>query len=250
MYWADRINTVTGGVLLVFGALLVLSVALDVTSTSASPLARGDTEEILRDLDSDRTLWALVRALNIATDAVVMLVMAAVLYVLLRDRSHTLAAVGALGLLGGAAGFAATDTAVVSLGYLASDFLEKGGAEGVVAGDPVILQSARTLLLLSMFATLCGLSSTGTGLLAWGVLIATAPEGEVNPPRWVGGLCGVSGLLMLSGWVAVAHWDTGMTLIFAGLVTSFLFVCILGGWLLFRAGQGEARADSRLAAAH
>lgn len=248
MYWADRINRVTGGVLLVFAALFVATFALEMTLTEANPLARGETEEILRDLDSNRAVWTLVRALNIAMDAAVMLVMAGVLYLLLRDRSQLLAAAGAFGLVGGAVGFAATDTATVTLGYLAADFLDEGGAGGVSAGDPVILQSARTVMLLSLIATLCALTAMGVGLLAFGALIATAPEGEVNPPRWIGALCGVSGLLMPFGWVVAAHWETGMTLIFAGMATAFLFVCILGGWLLFRTEQGEARADTRLAA--
>lgn len=248
MFWADHINRVTGVVLLVFAALLVSTFALELTLTEANPLARGETEEILRDLDSNRTVFSLVRALNIATDAAVMLVLAAVLYLLLRDRSQVLAAAGAFGLIGGAVGFAATDTATVTLGYLAADFLEEGGPGGVAAGDPVILQSARTVLLLSFFATLCALTAMGVGLLAFGALIATAPEGEVNPPRWIGALCGVSGLLMPFGWVVAAHWETGMTLIFAGLATALLFVCILGGWLLLRTEQGKARADTRPAA--
>ncbi|GAB4323725.1 MAG: hypothetical protein Kow0010_05230 [Dehalococcoidia bacterium] len=240
MFWAERIPKVAGVVLLVFAALVVVSIALDLGTTDANPLARGDTETMLRDIDDNRTMFVLVTVGNMATDAVATLALAAVLYLLFRDRSQTLALFAAFGLVAGGIGFVTTDAATSTLAYLAADFVDEGGPGGIGAGDPVILQAARTVGTFSMLSALAAFTSVGFGIVAVGTLVAVAPEGATNPPRWLGALAIVSGLVAGGSWVATANFDVGMAILFIGMAGMIVFLVVLGGWLLFRGEPAEA----------
>lgn len=246
MFWADRVNRLAGVVLLVFAALLVVSIALGSTTT-ANPLARGETEEMLRDMNDDETLTGVLSAVNVASDTVVLVVLAGALYVAFRDRSPALAVLGALSFAAASVAFALTDATGVALQYLAADFTSEGGAAGVAAGDPAILQSARVLALPAFLGVLVALTFVGVGLLSFGLLIATAPEGELNPPRWMGFLAAASGLVAFFGWIVVADWETGMAVVAVAMVGIVAFAVVLGGWLLARAETPEARRSARAA---
>jgi hypothetical protein len=234
MFWAERTTKVAGVVLLVFAALVIVSMALDIDTTGANPLARSDTEQLLRDIDDGGTLFVLATAGSIATDAVATLALAAVLYLLFRDRSQTLALFAAFGLVAAAIGFTTSYAANLTLVYLAADFVDEGGAGTIAAGDSVILQSARTIVVFSMVSVFIALTSAGSGLVSIGALIAVAPEGAVNPPRLLGALAIVSGLLAAAAWAATANFDLGMTFLLIGLLGVVVFMLILGGWLLSR----------------
>lgn len=246
MFWADRMNRIAGIVLLVFAALLVVSIALGSTTT-ANPLARGDTEEMLRDINRDNTLTGVLSAVNIASDAVVLLVLAGALYLTFRDRSPALALLGASGLAAASVVFALTDAAGVALQYLAADFVVEGGAEGVAAGDPAILQSARALAASTFLGVLVAFTFVGVGLSSFGALIAAAPEGFVNPPRWLGFIAMASAVGTFLGWVVIAHWETGIAVVAVAMVGTVVFAVILGGWLLVRAETSEARPSATAA---
>lgn len=241
MFWANRTEKVAGVVLLVFAVLVVVSVALDFGTTDANPLARGDTEELLRDIEDSGTLFALVNVANIATDAAATLALAAVLYLLFRDRSQPLALFAAFGVAAGGIGFMTTDAANVTMTYLAADFVEEGGAGAIPTGDPVILQTARAIVALALISVFVAFTSIGFGMVAVGILLVAAPEGAVNPPRWLGALAIVTGLLAAASWVTLANYDAGMTLLTIGMLGMLTFLVILGGWLLFRGEPGEAR---------
>ncbi len=241
MFWEDRTTRVAGAVLLVFVVLVIASIALDWNTTNANPLARNDTEELLRDIEDGGTLFALINAVNIATDAVATLAMAAVVYLLFRDRSQMLALFAAFGLMAGAIGFTTGYAANVTLAYLAADYVEEGGAGTIAAGDPVILQTARAIAALSMISVFVAFTSIGFGIVSIGAVIAVAPEGAVNPPRWSGALAIVTGVLAAASWVTLANYDAGMTVLFFGMVGMLVFLVVLGGWLLIHNEPGQAR---------
>jgi len=242
MFWADRSNKVAGVTLLLLVALVIVNTVLVTAAVGdADPLKRGDIEGMLRDINDNEALYFLGIAFSIATDAVVLLAAAAMLYLVLRDRSRVLAMLGFAGLLASGIAFLAADTASLTVGVLAADFVEKGGAGGIAAGDPVILQSARAVAALQGLADSIGNTALGFGLLALGSLLAWAPAGEVNPPRWLGGLAILSGLAMLLSWVAAANEDVGIVIVSIGIIGTLLLLVILGGWLLIQPERGEAR---------
>ena len=144
MFWADRTNKVAGVTLLLLVALVIVNTVLVTAAVGdADPLKRGDIEGMLRDINDNEALYFLGIAFSIATDAAVLLAAAVMLYLVFRDRSRVLAMLGFAGLLAAGIAFLAADTASLTVGVLAADFVEKGGAGGIAAGDPVILQSAR-----------------------------------------------------------------------------------------------------------
>ncbi|MBI2913791.1 MAG: DUF4386 family protein [Chloroflexi bacterium] len=242
MFWADRTNKVAGVTLLLLAALVIVNLVLVTAAVGdADPVKRGDIEGMLRDINDNKALFFLGTAFSIATDAAALLAAAAMLYLVFCDRSRVLALLAFVGLLAAGIAFLAADTASLTVGVLAADFVEKGGAGGIAADDPVILQSARAVAAFSGLADPIGNTALGFGLLALGSLLARAPEGEVNPPRWLGGLAILSGLAMLLGWVVAADTDTGIVVISIGIIGTLLLLVILGGWLLIQPERGESR---------
>lgn len=242
MFWADRTNKLAGVTLLLLAALAIIALVLETVALGdADPMARGDIEDALRDINDNEAVYFLGTAVDIA-DEVVVLAAAALLYLVFRDRSRALALFGAFGLVAAGVAFLAADTAELTVGLLAADFVEEGGAGGIAAGDPVILQSARAVAAFEGLADLIGLTTLAFGVLALGSLLAWAPDAEANPPRWLGGLAVLSGLALLLTWIVAAAEAVGITLSLIGLIGSLLWLVILGGWLLIQPERGEARA--------
>lgn len=243
MFFADRITKMAGVALLLLAALLVITSIVDTAAVGdANPLARGDTEALLADINDNQSLVAVNAAFNIAIDTVVLLVIAAVLYLLFRDRSRVLALFAAFGFLGAGVAFTAGDAGGLTLLFLAADFVEEGGPGGIATGDPVILESARVVSAFLMLSVLTGVTALGFGLIALGALLTWAPEGEVNPPRWLGALAILAGVGMFLNWVMAANWEIGVVFAFAGGILALLLLVILGGWLLM---QPEPRVAAR-----
>jgi hypothetical protein len=246
MFWAGRINKIAGVTLVFLAALVIATDVLNtVVAGDSNLLARGDIEDLLRDINKSEALFFLGTAFDIASN-VVLLAAAAVLYLLFRDRSRVLALFGAFGFLASGVALTAADAGGLTLGFLAADYVEKGGPGGMAVGDPVILESARAVGAFGMLLALCGLSALGLGLIALGGLLAGAPEGEVNSPRWVGYLSVLAGVGMLLSWALAADWDAGNVISLVGEIGALLVLVILGGWLLIQP-EKEVRPATRLA---
>lgn len=242
MFWADRTNKLAGVTLLLLAALVIVDAVLETVALGdADPMARSDIEGMLRDINDNGASFFLGTAFSIASDAVVLVAAAAMVYLVFRDRSQALALFAFVGLFAAGVAFLAADAASMTVGLLAADFVEGGGPGGIAAGDPVILQSARAVAAFGGLADLIGLTALAFGLLALGSLLAWAPGAEMNPPRWLGGLAVLSGLALLLSWVGAAAEDVGITLSLIGIVGSLLWLVILGGWLLFQPDRGQVR---------
>ena len=245
MFWADRINRVAGVTLLLLALGIILSIAFTLFAVGDSdPIERGEIEEALRDINGNEALFFLGTGFSIATDAAISLAAGAGLYLLLRDRSRLLALFGFVGLVAGGIAFMAGDAGTLTLGVLAQDFVEEGGPGSIAAGDPVILQSARAVGALTGFTFQIAFTAIGFGLLAFGALITWAKDGDVNPPRWLGGLAILSALAILLSWLAAVDNDLGDVFFLISNIGVLLFLIVLGGWLLMQPETGEAGAPA------
>ena len=245
MFWADRINKVAGVTLLLLALGIILNLAFTISAVGDSdPVKRAEIEGFLRDINDNEALFFLGTGFSIATDAAISLAAAAGLYLVLRDRSRLLALFGFAGLVAGSIAFIASDASLLALGLLAQDFVEKGGAGGIAAGDPVILQSARTVGVITAFTFQIAFTAIAFGLLAFGTLITWAKVGTVNPPRWLGGLAILSALAMLLSWLGAVDTDLGDVIFLIANLGVLLFLIVLGGWLLMQPETGEAGAPA------
>jgi hypothetical protein len=242
MFWADRTTKAAGLALLLLVTLAIVNIVLVTLAVGdADPTKRGDIEEILRDINGNEALFFLGSAFSIATDAVALLVVGALLFLVFRDRSPLLALLGFAGLVGSGVAFLAADAANLTVAVLAADFVQEGGPAGIAAGDPVILQSARAVAAFSGFIDPIGSTTLGLALLSIGALIAWAPNGEVNPPRWLGALGLLAGLGNALTWVFLVAEAVGIVLLTIAIIATLLLLVILGVWLLIQPEQEEAR---------
>lgn len=250
MFWADRISKLAGITLLLLVVLGLIGTGLLETLALGDndPTARGDVEGLLRDINDNKALFMTGLAFDHASNALVLLA-APLLYLLLRDRSQPLAFFTFIGLAAAGIAFLASDAASMAVGLLAADFLEEGGAGGLAAGDPAILQSARAVAAFAGLVDLVGLTPLALGFVALGALLGWAPEAEFNPPRWLGGLAVVSGVSLLLSWVTLASIVVGAALSAAGIIGSLLLLVILGGWLVLQPERHSELVEARRAVA-
>jgi Domain of unknown function (DUF4386) len=250
MFWADRTNKVAGIALVLLTVLIVMNVVFVMTAVGvADQTARGDIEGLLRDIRDHQASYFFGTACSVAVDAVVVEAAGAMLYLVLRDRSRTLALLGFVGFLVAGIAFLAADAANLTLGLLAADFVEKGGAGSIPAGDPVILQSARAVGIFGGVLEPIGSTAIAFGFLAFGALLIRAPQGTVNPPRLLGALSVIAGLALLLGWTRAANADVGDVIATVGYVGGPLWFLILGAWLLNQPERQPEPAQARRAPA-
>jgi hypothetical protein len=250
MFWADRINKVAGTALLVLAGLIILNFALLTTALgSGDPTDRGDVEGVLRHINDHQASYFLGTASGIINDAIVLMAAGAMLYLVFRDRSRVMGLFGFVGLLLAAAAFIAADAANITLGFLAADFVEKGGAGAIASGDPAILETARAVALFGAVLEQVGSTAIAFGLLAFGALIASAPRGAVNPPRWIGVLPIIAGAALLLGWIGIANASIGDGIATIGYIGTPLWLLILGAWLLNQPDGQRQPTTARPAAA-
>jgi hypothetical protein len=240
MFWADRINKVAGVTLLLLALGLIISIASDVGVSDADPFDRGEIDDFLRDVNDSEALAVVGLIADLAIDAAIGIVAAAGLYLVFRERSRLLALFGFAFIFGGSVAFIAADAATVPLIVLAEDFVEKGGAGGIAAGDDVILETARVVAIWSIAVELTAFTAIGAGILAFGSLIAWAPaRAQANPPRWIGWLAVLAGVTTVPVWLIAAS-DVFFFLFIIGGIAMLLFLISLGIWLLMQPEAGEA----------
>lgn len=251
MFWADRINRLAGATLLLLAALIIVNIVLTTAVLGDAQAAdRGDIEGILTDIHDNKALYFSGVAFSVAADAFVLPVAAALLYLLFRERSRALALVGLVGFLAASAAFLIADSTSLVAAVLSNDFAADGGAGGIAAGDPVILQSARTVGIVSEAIEIVASMPIALALLSLGYLITYAANAEVNPPRWVGVLAIVTGLAMILSWIGAASEDVGLVVITVGYIGALLWFAILGGWLILQPERQQEGASAAAAPAN
>ncbi len=244
MFWADRLTRVGGIWMLLLAALIVINFPLSVAVLGDSdPAERDDVEALLTDINDSEALFTTAIASTALMDGVFVIGAAVVLYLLFRDRSQPLALFGLVGMAAGATIVLTADTMALTLVALAEDFVEEGGAGSVASGDPTTLQTARMVGVYTGVAYWTGGVAAGAGLLAFGAIFWT-PEGEVNPPRWIGALAVIGGPGLAAGWLSVASSGAGDLASLAGFVVLLLFFIALGGWLLGQPQPGSEPAKA------
>jgi hypothetical protein len=242
LFWTDRINRVAGISLLLLALGIILSIVFSLGITDADPFERDEVAEFLGDFNDNEGLAIATTIADIATDAAIGIVAAAMLYAVFRERNRLLALLGFALILGGSIAFMAADAATVSLIILAQDFVEKGGPGGIAAGDDVILETARAVAIWSFVIDQIAFTAIGVGLISLGVLIAWTPAGAgLVPPRWLGGPAVIAGLATILSWIGTASEDVGFVLFIVGGIATLLFLITLGIWLLMQPEAGEAR---------
>jgi hypothetical protein len=195
----DERTTQLGGFFLILLAVcLVLALVLSLSVGDADVFKREEVEQAVLDLHDNRGLWIASNAVFISLDAVVALVVAPLLYLLFRDRARLLSLIVLVAFIGQSAVSAVVDSVDASLVVLASDYVE--GGPGLDAGDAVMLEIARTMAVATSVLGQTSFTMLGLALVALGLLIALAPEGAVNPPRWLGWVSVVAGVAAWLAW--------------------------------------------------
>lgn len=220
-----------GGIILIVAAITTLVVVgLTIPSSSdKSPFERDEVAEFLTDTNDNEGAFAIGIAVAIFNDGVMGPLLAAVLYVLFRDRNPLLATISALGVAIGATLALMSDAGNILLSVVAEDFVE-GGANDVAAGDAATLQLGRFVGMMTFVLFNTAFTAYGTALVAIGTLLV-GPPGRINPPKWLGWLAIVAGLCAWAAWGVVAA--EALFIFFPlNLLTTTIFSIGLGWWLL------------------
>jgi Domain of unknown function (DUF4386) len=242
----------TGGIDRVAGALLLLVAGLTVGGFLAGaslgevdPFARGDVETMLRTINDSFGQWLVSLAAYIATDLLVIAV-AACLFLVFQDRSPLLALTGAFSLVAAAVAFMVHEVGAMTLAFLAQDFLADGGPGTVAAGDQVILETTRAVSIAQALTALFGQTLMGVGVLSFGALMIWAPAGSRNPPRWIGAAGLLGGVSMLATWLFVLdHLAGGGVTLLAELAIVVMLIT-LGTWLVRNPARAAVRRSESL----
>jgi hypothetical protein len=240
VFWANRTDKVAGALLLLVPVLSLIGFAGGAPLGEVDPFARSDVEELLQTIDENFALWA-VSLVPFMVQNLLAIPVAALLYLLFRDRSHTLALAGAFAVVAGSLAFMIHEAGAITLAFLAADFLDHGGPGTIGPGDPVILEVARSVSVGQALTALFGQTLLGLGTAAFGALIAWAPAGERTPPRWLGTAGLLGGLGMVCTWVFLLDHMAGggVTL----LAESALLVMFGGLGVWFLRNRIEVEAD-------
>jgi hypothetical protein len=220
------------GLAMIVAALLTLvSVGLMAAgSTEKDPFEKDDVAQFLTDVHDNEGLLAGSAAAGIANDGVFVPLVAVSLFVLFRDRNPFLATAAMIGVTVTAAMALLVDGSNLLLTIIADDFVN-GGPEGVAAGDPATLELGRYVGIITFAFTNILFTAAGLGFVAAGLLLVGAPEGLINPPRWIGWVAIVAGLSAWLAWLVVA---AGPFFVFfpIQLLSTLLLLISLGIWLL------------------
>lgn len=228
---SQRVVRIAGIAMIVSAILMVVSVGLTAAGTSEkSPFERDEVAEFLTDTYDDKDLLAAAGAVGIVNDGVFVLTVGAALYVLFRDRNPLLATMAGLAIAATAAISLIVDISNVLLTAIAEDYVE-GGVGGAAAGDPAALELGRYVGMITFAFTNLLFTPAGLAFLSIGMLLVSAPQGLINPPKWLGWVGVVAGLAMWLSWLVVAV-DAGFIFFPINLVATLVFLIGLGIWLI------------------
>ena len=199
-------------------ALLLLTVVGVVTSifTYAEPIdtSREQIVRTLEEIAGDSNLFVTSTAFFILT-SLIMVPLAAVLYLAFRSHGQALALLGAFGFIAGGVLNAGLAMARFALPPLAEDF------EVAVAGSTqaaIILGDVRVVgSMVEIMASMGGMG-IALGVFAFGILIART--GAL--PRWIGSAGIVSGIVISVSWIEFAH-DKIEGILLIGLLIGLVF---------------------------
>jgi hypothetical protein len=240
MYWTNKTGTIAGIVLILLAICLIVNVGASMQTGDNDPFTKSEVAKFLTDVNDNQT-WVIVGgAAGIVVDGFLGVAAAALFYVLFRDRSRLLASLVFAGLLVESALSLVVDGNNILLTVIAKDFV-KGGPSNIPAGDPAILEVGRYVGMITLAFGNVALTSLGLGLMALGMLIARAPAGAINPPRWLGWVAVFAGACAELAWFVVII-DPAFVFFIGNLFASLVFLFGLGIWLLMHQDLKPAEA--------
>jgi hypothetical protein len=218
--------------------LLLVVVLVVAVFTAETPST--DVDDFPADFQSvvdDEGRYLVGQAMQALTGILVALLGGA-LYVVFRQRDRLLALTGLTGFLLMAALFVSSTVAFVTVHALANH-LEAGET---LAGEAEVLELGRALTELGDGLFFLGITFFAIGLLAFGAMIGIAPvrpvgpepdveEPAIEPPKWLGWLALLAGVLYLAGWLFVVAEPFFVFVLIAFFLT-LLWYLVFGIWLL------------------
>jgi hypothetical protein len=243
MFWANRSDKVVGVLLLIIPALSLIGFIGGVPLGEVDPFSPSDVEVMLTAIHENFGLWASSLVPFIVQD-MLGVAAAALLYIAFRDRSRTLALAGALAAVAGFAALMAHEVGAMTLAFLSSDFFGQGGAGAITAGDSGILVVSRAVSVSQALSALIGQTMLGLGVALFGILIAWAPRGVNNPPRWLGLVGLIGGVLAVGTWVFLVNHLAGGGVTLLSEVGVLVMYVGLGTWFL-RSSKRRRGPESR-----
>ena len=214
------------------GVLLIATVATVLVTISTYPTPdtfREDARRFLVDIVEGRNLFIVAIAFDLASNLII-IPLAAVLYLVFRSHDRTLALLGSFGFLAAAVLFLVVDMVAIPLISLAEDY---AGAIGVQADS--ILNAARAIGLMTDVAVAMGAVGMALGGLSYGLLVLTTNA----LPRWMGVFGIAGGIVALLMWLLFV--DTDLAPVgYVGLLLIRFFFVISGLWLIWKGAREPA----------
>lgn len=214
------------------GALLVAMVATIVVSISTSQTPdtfREDARGVLQDIVEDRDLFIVSIAFDLASN-LILIPMAAALFLVFSSRDRALALLGSVGFLAAGLLFLVVDMVAIPMISLAEDY---AGATGAQADS--ILHAARAIGLMTDVAIAMGAVGFALGALSYGLLVLTTNA----LPRWMGVFGIAGGIVTPFMWLLFV--DTDLVAVgYIGLMIVLFFTLITGAWLIWRGAEETA----------
>ena len=211
------------------GALFIAAVATVVVSIStyqAPDTFREDARGFLVDIVEDRNLFIVSVAFDLASNLII-IPLAAVLYLVFRSHDQPLALLGSFGFLAAALLFLVVDMVAIPLISLAEDY---AGSQ-----SDSILNSARAIGLMVDVAIAMGAVAMAMGALAYGLLVLTTNA----LPRWMGVFGIAGGIVALLMWLLFVDTDL-VPVGYVGLLIIRFFLLISALWLIWRGASEPA----------
>ncbi|MEX0683639.1 MAG: DUF4386 family protein [Dehalococcoidia bacterium] len=220
------------GVALIVGAILtVINIGLTgAGSSDKSPFERDEVEEYLTDINDNEGLVLAGAAVGVVNDGVFVIVAAAAFFILFRDRSPFLATLSMVAIAVAASLSLVVDISNVLLTGIAADYVE-GGAGDIPAGDSSTLELGRYVGMITFAFVNLLFTAVGTGFVALGLILVGAPQGLINPPKWIGWVAIVAGISAWLAWLVVVT-DPGFVFFPIQLLSTLVLLISLGVWLL------------------
>jgi hypothetical protein len=217
--------------MIISAILTVVTIGLMAAGGSEKdPFDRDEVAEFLTDVNDNEELLIASGAVGIINDGVFVILVGAALYVLFRDRNPLLATVAAIAIGATAAISLVVDISNILLTMIAEDYV-KGGVGGAAPGDPAALELGRYVAVVTFAFTNLLFTPAGLAFLSIGSLLVGAPQGLINPPKWLGWVAIIAGAAMWLSWLVVAA-EPGFIFFPINLIATLVFLIGLGVWLL------------------
>jgi hypothetical protein len=228
---SQRTVNIAGAAMIIGAILTIITVVLmGGGSSDKSPFEKEEVPEFLTDVHDNEGLLVASGALGILNDGVFVITIGVALFILFRDRNPFLATLSMGAILVAAGISLVVDISNILLTSIADDYVN-GGPEGVAAGDPATLELGRYVGMITFAFVNVLFTPAAVAFIALGTLLVGAPEGIVNPPKWIGWVAIIAGLASALAWLVVAA-EPFFVFFPIQLISTVVLLVSLGVWLI------------------